>query len=323
MTDRVTIAGAGMAGLLAGIMFRNYDVRIMEAQSMLPNNHEALLRFRSQAVSMATGIPFEQVHVTKGLVIDNRVVPGPASIQHSNQYSYKVSGEVAPRSILDLSPVDRYIAPGNFIGQMAKSLSGRIEFGCPVTRETLASRDQMVPLISTIPMPMMMNLLDWPDRPSFQYRSIWSVSAQVLHPKVRMFQTLYLPEPSATCYRISVTGDRIICELTDQQRPEENGLWSKDLLWEAVSLLGLPESTELGEMSVHFHKYGKLVPVDESARRAFILMLTDQYNIFSVGRFATWRQIILDDVVADIGKVLTFIRASDDYARKLDIMGET
>ena len=55
------IAGAGLAGLIAGNIFRNYSPRIIERQESLPNNHKAILRFRDHSVSEATGIEFKKV----------------------------------------------------------------------------------------------------------------------------------------------------------------------------------------------------------------------------------------------------------------------
>lgn len=56
-----------MAGLLAAHMLRRYSPTVVERQSRLPNNHTALLRFRSPAVSDATSIPFSRVLVRKGI----------------------------------------------------------------------------------------------------------------------------------------------------------------------------------------------------------------------------------------------------------------
>ena len=55
------IYGAGMGGLLTANMLRRYNPTIKEAQPSLPNNHDALLRFRSDKVAIATGIPFKKV----------------------------------------------------------------------------------------------------------------------------------------------------------------------------------------------------------------------------------------------------------------------
>jgi hypothetical protein len=57
-------------------------------------------------------------------------------------------------------------------------------------------------------------------------------------------------------------------------------------------------------------KYGKIAPIDERFRRSSIVQLTTQHKIFSVGRFATWRNILLDDVVNDLAVVKRLIHSS-------------
>jgi hypothetical protein len=58
-------------------------------------------------------------------------------------------------------------------------------------------------------------------------------------------------------------------------------------------------------------KYGKIVDMDEKARQAILFHLTDKHNIFSLGRFATWRNILLDDVAADLPRIEKMMMASD------------
>ena len=59
------IIGAGMSGLLAGQFFRSNKPLVIEKQDSLPNNHKALLRFRTEAVSELSGIRFKSVNVQK------------------------------------------------------------------------------------------------------------------------------------------------------------------------------------------------------------------------------------------------------------------
>jgi len=70
-------------------------------------------------------------------------------------------------------------------------------------------------------------------------------------------------------------------------------------------------------MKASSQKYGKITPIDEKIRQEFIFEMTTRYNLYSVGRFATWRQLLLDDVVGDIQKVEQFIRGNSDYHRKM------
>src|SRR5688572_5532364 len=85
----LAIAGAGMAGLLAANLLRRHRPEVFERQLDLPHNHSALLRFRSPAVSDATGIPFRRVLIRKGIWDGKRVVDR-CSIPLANAYSQKV-----------------------------------------------------------------------------------------------------------------------------------------------------------------------------------------------------------------------------------------
>ncbi len=64
-------------------------------------------------------------------------------------------------------------------------------------------------------------------------------------------------------------------------------------------------------------EYGKIAPVDDLPRKALLARLTDRHNIFSLGRFATWRNILLDDVAHD-ATVVKRLMALGSYERKLE-----
>src|SRR5574337_1166605 len=119
----VKIFGAGMAGLLAARILRakGRAPKIFELQPSLPDNHSALLRFRTDAVALATGIPFRKVSVQKALWDGKRLLTRP-TLLHNNQYSLKVTGRASGRSILNLDPVERYIAPPDFLKRLGEGL---------------------------------------------------------------------------------------------------------------------------------------------------------------------------------------------------------
>ena len=62
-----------------------------------------------------------------------------------------------------------------------------------------------------------------------------------------------------------------------------------------------------------YQRYGKILPFDEEERQAFILWATETFGIYSLGRFATWRQILLDDLVRDIGVIKRLIENRSRY----------
>lgn len=302
------IYGAGLAGLLAATMLRRYRPVVYEAQSELPNNHNALLRFRSDAVSRATGIPFKKVRVQKGISYKNEIFTQP-SLRFSNMYSQKVTREVTSRSIDHLETVDRFIAPPDFIRQLAVDLN--FSFSSSLAGVSAYSDP---PIISTIPMPALMKIVGWNPSGAFLHKTISTVTCEIIKPVTEVYQTLYYPGPEAF-YRASITGSHLIIEYVgDAATLGKDGMHLHIL--KVLGDFGM-QNTSVTNLSLKVNQYGKIAPVPEEARKPFILAMSDQYNVYSVGRYATWRGILLDDVVKDITLVERFIRERDGYTKKL------
>lgn len=286
-------------------MLRRFSPVVYEAQPSLPDNHGALLRFRSDVVAKATGQNFRSVYVQKSLKYRGRFY-SEATIQATNSYSLKVTGsEVSPRSILDLRPVERFIAPDDFIECMSRGVS--IRCGYPlVTPE---------PGVSTIPMPAMMDIVGWKDRPEFAHRPIWSFVLKFKAPKFSAYQTIYYPDLDLPYYRASLTGDKLTIEYI--VKPSFDCAATSDAS-QIMDDFGVPiETCVFDTEGPKYHHYGKLLPIDEKIRRAFILALTREFGIYSLGRFATWRQILLDDVVNDVEVITRLSEERDEYSRHL------
>jgi len=294
-----------MAGLLAAHVLRRHTPLVCEAQPSLPNNHSAVLRFRSDAVSRATGIPFRKVNVQKAAWWKGELVTTP-TLAMANAYSQKVLGRVQERSILNLAPAERWVAPPDFIDQLARSVS--VQYDTALTAEHLPE-DWARPMISTIPMDQLMALVEWPDRPPFQYRSIWTVQVLVTRPEVDLYQSVYFPEIEDLPYRASFTGTGLTLEFADLVH-ETPDITVRHVLQDCF---GLPSRTAYTAIGLHHQRYGKLQPIPDPVRRAFILAMTDRFGVYSVGRFATWRQILLDDVVHDLDLVARMIEERSSY----------
>ena len=303
----MNIWGAGLAGLLTANMLRKWQPKIIEKHNELPNNHDALLRFRTDKVGTACSIPFKKVSVDKAIMYENTIITQP-NLLYSNMYSDKVIGSVLSRSINSLESVERYIAPLNLISQMSKDCS--ITYDYQITEEDIIeSRRSGVPTISTLPMPLMMKLIGYQLMPNFTYQRIYTQKADIDEPEVNINQTIYYPDPRVNHYRISIVGNVVIAEFTEQ--PANN---SGELLMDALYNDFGFRARRLSNLSTTSQKYGKIRPIDDKIRQDFIYSLTEEYNIYSVGRFATWRQLLLDDVVQDIQLVEKFIN-NTDYTR--------
>ena len=295
------ILGAGLSGLIAAAV--NPQAKVFEAATRDAQSHRAVLRFRTPSVGEAVGIEFRKVRVHKNIWVDGEFKQ--PSVQLSNLYSYKVTGGYYDRSIWNVEPVDRYIAPQDFILRLIDQVGDRIEWETPVT-ELPAAR----PIISTIPMKKALELVGvgLPSQIEFNHSPIRVQRFRVRNSDV--FQTIYYPSHNTAAYRASLTGDLLIVESVDD--PKYRSVDLDDIF----RSFGIRSELEIIDAN-HRQSYGKIAPIDEPSRRFAIEFLSHNYGIYSLGRFATWRNILLDDVLHDLSVIKKLIN-SDSYSRKLE-----
>lgn len=295
------IAGAGLAGLIAGHVFPN--AMIFEQHEAPKEVHRAVLRFRSDAVSLITGIPFRRVTVRKGVWSGSQFVA--PTIALANAYSVKCTGRVLPRSIWAIEPVERFIAPEDLHQQLIGACWQRIFWGAKADD---ALRDG-TPIVSTIPMHTALAAwLPTDTVPSIEFARAPIYVQRWLLDDCDVHQTIYFPDANTSTYRASITGNLLIVE----SMSELNCL----SLMEVQAAFGILDikSREAGHAK---QSYGKIAPIDERLRKEFIHRLSTEADVYSVGRFATWRNILLDDVVKDLRIVKSMIEQNDTYNRKL------
>lgn len=288
------IIGAGLSGLIAAHAWPNVPV-IEAAPASSP--HRALLRFRSQNVANITGIEFRKVLVRKGLWSGGAFAA--PTIALANSYSLKVLGRVmGDRSIWNLDPVERYIAPEDFQLRLLSNVSSRVVF---------EAEDDMRgdrPFISTAPMPVALNALGIEHVCSF-IRSPIDVRRYRV-PNCDAHQTVYFPDAGTNLYRASITGDVLIVESVASA--------SGDPVEDAAIISGAfgiftGDCEPLGRVS---QEYGKIINLPDAHRRHLMYRLTTEHGLYSLGRFAQWRNILLDDVVNDI-HIIKKLLATDSY----------
>lgn len=307
----LTIVGAGLSGLIAAHMIPYATV--LEREPAPANAHKALLRFRSDVVSQVTGILFRKVTVHKGVWSDDRQLP-VMTHRAANLYAQKVAvglGITATRSVWDLRSVERWVAPSDFYARLVRAVSSRIQWGTDAAGVTDMMNGSLDRVISTAPLHESAALC-LPDitLPAFNYACItvgrWRVPGADLH------QTLYFPDPDTSMYRASITGDTLIVECMGAELPDVM-CEARD---QALVALGL-DSLSVEEISLSSQRHGKIFPIDEAVRRELLHQMTLRCGVYSLGRFGTWRNILLDDVVQDVRVILGMMQQQDAYSARL------
>lgn len=306
------IIGAGLAGLIAACHFK--DAYIWEAGQRIPQ-HRALLRFRSKAVSELTGIPFKEVLVHKGIYTESDgKFHTQCTIPMANQYAEKVIGQYAGRSIWNLDPVKRYVGPDDMYEQLVDRHENRIQFNRRV--DWIGRHQTSVQYINTAPLPVIVDACN-----GFDMTEALSCLTERASIKVRRYhlpegtdlnQTVYFPERGLRLFRASITGRTVIVEF--MLPVVDDGLKYADWRDEMINAVAPAFGIDIANFSFDEEvdqKYGKIVDLDKGLREAALYRLTRDYGVFSLGRFATWRNILLDDVAADVKVIDGLINASD------------
>jgi NAD(P)-binding Rossmann-like domain len=288
MTE-IHIIGAGMSGLLAANILRRHRITVLEKHKTLPNNHHAVLRFKTPEIGNILGVPFKKVNMIKTHVTFRNLVADSLS------YSKKCTGKyLSDRSIIaGTVQEERYIAPPNLVEQMAEN----VLVSCNTEWTPRIHAQIPVPVISTIPMPILMDILGYDNghNISFDYKPGIVFTGTILN--CDAYVSLLFPGPELYS-RATITGNHLMIEFPGMTEIPEN----IDLLY-AYSHLGLDDVVVL-DGKYKKQQYFKITEIDESERKKFMRWATVTHGIYSLGRYATWRpKLLLDDLVQDVRKI--------------------
>ena len=303
---KVVIIGAGMAGsVAAGAMSSSvpvvYDSKKDNGGTGL-GDHYAIMRLRSADIGKYLGCGLSEITVYKAVLYGGRLWVEP-SITMNNLYSIKTHSELGIRSLQELGKVKRYLLP---------------PFRCPAQVEYDHKACSVKPglitfsngneveydvCISTMPMPALLGACSINHDMEFCANPIY-IARATLNIKSSVHQTIYIPEPSTPVYRMTLENRVIILESTEPF----SGLGGMS---EAISPFGLGVE-DCSDFTFHTQHAGKMVSVDDNKRRFFIMKLTDEFGIYSFGRYALWKPIRADHLIGDIENIKNMLLVSKE-----------
>ena len=320
MSKTIHVVGAGLTGLIVSnlLVARGYDVTVFELQEELPHNHRAVLRFRSPKLGDALGIEFEKVQAL--LCLSNYYYPNPlVSAMH---YSRATNGIMrTDRSITRLMDgpklVDRWIAPANLRDILLERIRDRVQFGTP--HKIIACKGIVlttVPMYSTFEHASSLKIKSWQGK-EIEFCAAPYTTVTMKCNDMDAYGTVYnvMPNVSSPWTRLSITGSEIILEMSERWGVgcldrDEVGKRAKTLA-KVILFLAL-EIDQIPDKPHVYRSLGdRISPIDERTRKSFIMYLTDQHQVYSIGRFATWRPgMLLDDLIKDTAIVASMIEGN-------------
>jgi len=205
---------------------------------------------------------------------------------------------------------------------LAARVNAPVQYG---SQFDFANCSRAEPVISTIPMPNLMAALSYPERSAIEFRHVGGCNINATVVGCDAYCTIYVPDPSLPFNRISLTGGKLTIELANYSSAwlrELSGVGLQTnmeaLLREAASMLGISNMNHIVNVLSSDQRYAKIQSIDDSARKRFMLWATENYNIYSLGRFATWSpKILLDDCVKDVRVIRRMIGNGHNYEARI------
>jgi hypothetical protein len=232
------------------------------------------------------------------------------------RYARKVmpEGKIELRSIINIDPAERFIAPPDLIARMSKGVPIRFSHTLEQHLNFLERRElERDSIISTMPMMTLMHVLKY-DGPQPDFRWLNGGTMKFIIDDCDLFATLYFPFEEDIFYRISITGNQVIGESVNpslfMEVPEPHSL---------LKHFGL-EKVRHSHVAYKPQAYAKINNLSEEDRAKadrFMMWASVEHGIYSLGRFATWRAgLLLDDLVKDVNRIEGWITQGSYKMRK-------
>ena len=304
------IIGAGVAGAMARGYFSSLYPKVYEASKTSEKKHKAIMRYKDFSIAYLLGVPFEKVKISKAIYYRGSFLePNPAML---NSYSFKVSQGIFSRSIQSIEPAERFIAREEYVipfVEYGKVLVKVKPNKCFFSDGTEVEYDTC---ISTIPLPVMASVAEIELGNTKIKKYPICVAQYPVKIPCDIFQTIYFPDLDIPIYRASLERQKLTVECLGEDNPDLREI-------DFINAFGLSFSN-LGTPEISIQSMGKIVDMDDTIRRKTMTELTKKYNIYSLGRYATWKNITTEALLKDlevISKMIGLSKDSREYELRL------
>jgi hypothetical protein len=309
---KMIIIGAGIAGTMAYNFFREYSPTVFEKEQnrSVFEDHKAIMRIENEAIGYLTGMRLSEFEV-ENWIWHNGNFYDKCTPLFGCLYSKKVSGEITSRSIENTGLHKRFKVSSDFRISEEHLFSG-------ITINSISEWKQIGFLgssvyhdydvcISTMPMPKLLDATNTEYDPSlFSYKPIYVMRFKTKIKSDKNY-TVYIPEKDYPIYRISLQEDLIIIESTGEISNGYVSFFCKMLFGIGSEDIELISSTAI--------PFGKMASSNRDMIKGLLLQLTEKYNIYSLGRYAIWKSIKTDHLLADLKKIRDMINCSVSVAK--------
>lgn len=297
----IKIIGAGLTGLVAAKILEDRQPLIIERNAAIydPNRR---MRFRTPVLAQFARQPLESVLIEKGY--EKWLNPVADGMSYSRK-CYGISINTADL-LVSTGMHQRYVSAPDLVTALATS--AKIEFN---TEYDFKSKQKEELVISTLPMPVLMEKLDYES--SLDFRTYRTVRVRAKVKNFDAYLSLLLPSPRTIASRVILMGNELEIEIP---RPEldEAGVnawfasWG-DADWmncarRAMESIGdnQPEFIEPPVAEIDSHP--KFLAVSHDERMKFMTWARNEHNIASVGKFAQWwPAVTMEDVVIQLNTI--------------------
>lgn len=320
MNKKIAVIGAGLSGIFAANWFssKGFSVDVYDSGNG-EFKHDAVLRFKDYSVPIILNCLCEKINVKKGYFCSNEFIEKP-NILLNNMYSRKVTGELHERSIIKDDSGVRYII------KTKPKLNNNIEFrpnvgfsGCKKINGKIVYffnndfESYYDFIISTIPMPYMLDILGIKKSFEFKYKNkdIYVYNLK-LETESTIYQTYYFTDFNTKVNRFSIHGKDVIIESIGEIDNDEIINLSDRIGIGSDYVFDLYGSKSLNSNN-NVSRLKRIVKIDNVIRKKNILDITEKYNIFSFGRYSVWKPgLMLDDLISDIEKIYFMMKMNKE-----------